>query len=67
MNIDERDDTARQTLAWIAKTKYGLQGIYEDHHDVNARNYHEMKYWRDMAQRYQEMAQAALEEMGEGA
>lgn len=47
-------------LADIAKTKYGLQGIQEDHSDVNAYNYHAMEYWANLALQYERIARVAL-------
>ena len=50
----------REALQSIAKVKYGLQGIMEDHSDANAYNYHAMQYWAKLAARYEMQARAAL-------
>lgn len=50
----------RSALKSIAKVKYGLQGIMEDHSDANAYNYHAMQYWAKLAARYEMQARAAL-------
>lgn len=51
----------RDTLRSIHATKYGLQSVMEDYgHDANAYNYHAMKYWADLAARYESLAGSAL-------
>lgn len=53
-------DALRAALEGIAKTKYGLQGIMEDHSDTNAFNYHAMQYWAKLADGYEAQARKAL-------
>jgi len=51
----------REALEKIARTKFGLQNVLEDHgHDTNAYNYHAMVYWKRLATSYQEIARAAV-------
>lgn len=54
-------DGAREALERIARPKFGLQGIQEDHgHDTNAYNYRAMEYYKALAHGYEQDARAAL-------
>lgn len=50
-----------EALERIARSKYGLQNIQEDHgHDTNAYNFHAMKYYQRLAHEYEQTARQAL-------
>lgn len=52
----------REALETIAASRFGLQGIAEDHSaDDNAYNYHAMQYWASQRRRDQSLALAALQ------
>ncbi len=54
-------EVALKEIGYIAATKYGMQGIVEEFHDVNAFNYHAKEYYRCLVESYEAAARRAIE------
>jgi hypothetical protein len=62
LTAERERDEARAALEQICASRFGLQGIQEDHgHDTNAYNYHAMRYWRGVVANLETIARTALQ------